>query len=105
MIAPTALHERCHHRREKSPDVDAHIKDVIGAIFEVASLLVEVADHGRNIWFEETVADYQTGESGVDDPNRTKRKQQMACHKEKTADHDCLAISDLLIGYPATDKR
>ena len=98
-VEPELLTNDLHHdRREKRTDVDAHVKDVVGAVLEVAAFGIEIADHRRDVRLEEAVADDEARQRGVDRPERRNRQQSVAGHEEESADHHGLAIAGDLVG-------
>ena len=94
-----------HDRREKRTDVDAHVKNVVSAVLEVAAFGIEIADHRRDVRFEETVTDDQAVKRGINRPERRNREQSVTGHEEEAADHHGLAITRYPVGDQSADQR
>src|SRR5687767_11169259 len=56
MIADPGAHDFHDNGSEKSSYVYPHVKDVEGAVFEMAALRVQLPYHGRDVRLEEAVA-------------------------------------------------
>src|SRR5688572_21964917 len=70
-----------HYRREKRTDVDTHIKNVVSAILEVTAFGIKIADHRRDVRFEEAISDDKAGQRGVNRPELRNRQQSVTGHK------------------------
>src|SRR5215472_13033441 len=103
MVAEALLHELDDDGSQEGADVYSHVEDVVCPVFQRASFRVEVANHGRDVWFEESIADDQTRESGVDGSQRGKSQQQVARDEEQSANHHRATIAQLFISKPATN--
>ena len=70
-IVPAALAERtADERRDESAEVDAHVENGESGILTIVAMLVEVANHCRDVGLEETVTDDESGETGDEQETR-----------------------------------
>ena len=105
MKAESGLHNRRNNRSEKRTDVDAHVKQIVGAILEVTARRIEVADHCGDVGLEEAVADHEAGEGEVDDGQRAEREEQVSGDEEDAADHDGTAKAEPPVRQKTTYQR
>src|SRR5688572_18124987 len=64
-VRPNDFH---HDRRKKRADVDTHVENIVSAILEVTAFRIKIADHRRDVRFEEAVSDDEACQRGVNRP-------------------------------------
>ena len=101
-----------HETSQQSAQIDTHVEDGEGAITAVIALLIQVTDHGGNVWFEHAVAGDQQGQTDIehliDEAGEHGVGQSQGkltgCHHDGTEDNGA-ALAQEAIGQPTPDQR
>ena len=90
------------NRGQGRTQVDADVEDREPRV-SFGTLGIQLADHGRNVWFEEAVANDQQGERVVERRFIFHPHQQVSGTHQKAADDDRPPFAQELIGQHPTD--
>ncbi len=90
-------------RRQKCPDIDAHIEDRIGAVAPRIARRVEFADLARHVGLEGAIADNEDEER--EQQQRLERHHEMAERHQQGADDHRAAMSEHAVGDDPAEHR
>ena len=100
------------HARQQGAQVDAHVEDGEGTVTTVVTFLIQVAHHGGDVRFEQTVTQDQQAKARVEEGVDHLREHgvgqgqgELTRGHEDGTDQDGTALTEEGIGQPAADDR
>lgn len=103
MPAPQLAERAAHEGRQERAEVDAHVEDAEGAVAPGVAWGVERADLGRDVGFEQAVADDQQGQGR--EKKRFEGHEEMPHGHDRAADDHATVRPQAAVGQPAAEKR
>ena len=96
-----AGNDRCNERTH----VDAHVKDRETRVAALIGYRIQLANHGRDVRFEQAVADDDRSETELEQHRVRHHDHEQAGGHERCSDQNRALVADDLVGDVATEDR
>ena len=92
-------------RPEQRPDVDAHVENREPGVAAVVALGIERADERADARLEQSGADDDQGQAGIEKRQRRERQHEVAHHDDHTAEQHAAVLPEPPVAEDAADDR
>eukprot|EP01092_Planopodium_desertum_P010860 TRINITY_DN49050_c0_g5_i1.p1 TRINITY_DN49050_c0_g5~~TRINITY_DN49050_c0_g5_i1.p1 ORF type:complete len:645 (-),score=247.89 TRINITY_DN49050_c0_g5_i1:8-1942(-) len=93
------------HRSDHRADVDAHVEDGEARVAAFVLQAVQLADHGRDVGLEQTVADDDRGQAELEDVLLRQRDHEQADGHDDRAGQDRALVTQYPVGHVTAEDR